>query len=464
VQIISPNGPYVIYASSVINDVGGNNNSLADYNELIDMTVDLQNVGSVNATSVSIVISTTDPYVTLINTSVNIPLINASQIFSIPTPFSFQVAAFVPDQHIATFTLTISDNLGNTWNSTVNVLLNAPVLDHTNFIIDDAILGNGNGVLEAGETLDLVVDVINIGHADIAGLTATLGSLSSYVTVNATTSNVASLAVNGQQSTTFNITIDANTPVGTFAEFPFDLTDGNYAHTTTFNEIIGIIDEDYETGDFTQYAWVNDIDYPWTIDNVNVYEGVNSSKSGAGLPDSEVSHLDINVDVTAPGEISFFKFVSSEQDYDFLQFYIDGNKQEEWSGIDNSWSFVSFPVTVGNHDFQWEYDKDSGISDGQDCAWLDYIVFPPIDLGQTTNIDEANFNFELFPNPTMGSFRLTFNDTKNHTVEVFNTNGKRISFLYNQSVKTTVSLKEYSAGTYIVKVMPEGIIYHIVKQ
>ena len=224
------------------------------------------------------------------------------------------------------------------------------------------------------------------------------------------------------------------------------------------------INEDYETGDFTQYAWVNDPLYPWTIDIVNVYEGTNSSKSAAGLPDSEVSHLDINVDVTAPGDISFWKFVSSEQDYDYLQFYIDGNKQGEWSGIDNSWSFVSFPVTVGNHDFQWEYDKDSGWEDGEDCAWLDYIVFPPIDLGQSTNIDEKNFNFELFPNPTMGSFNLTFNDANAHTVEIYDTNGKLISSLDNQLSNTAVDLKEYAAGTYTVKVIPEGVTYQIVKQ
>ena len=75
----------------------------------------------------------------------------------------------------------------------------------------------------------------------------------------------------------------------------FNQTYGNQKdatlHSTTFNgfgeetitaiESINIlIDEDYESGDFTQYAWVNDPVYPWTIDNVNVYEGTNSSKSG----------------------------------------------------------------------------------------------------------------------------------------------------------------------------------------
>jgi hypothetical protein len=226
-------------------------------------------VGSVDATSVNVVISTTDPYVILINTSVNIPLITASQIISIPTPFTLQVANNITDQHVVVFNLDMTDNLSNTWSSTINVLLNAPILDHTTFTIDDVTLGNGNGKLDAGETLDLVVDVTNIGHADIANLTATLGCLTSYVTVNSTTSNVASLAVNGQQSTIFNISINANTPVGTLAQFPFDLTDGVYSHNNTFSQTIGIIDEDYETGDFTQYAWVNDPVFPWTIDNSN---------------------------------------------------------------------------------------------------------------------------------------------------------------------------------------------------
>jgi len=462
-QIISPTGPYVIYSSNTLDDSAGNNNTLADYNELISLDVEVENVGSVDATFVNATLSTTDPAVAVINNSASVNVINAAQTLLLPSSFTFQVANNIVDQHMVAFTLDLTDNLGNTWSSTINVLLNAPVLDHTTFTIDDS-AGNGNGKLDAGETLDLIVDVTNIGHADIANLTATLGSISSYVTVNSTIANVANLNVNGQQATTFNITVAANTPVGTYAEFPFDLTDGTYTHNATFAETIGIIDEDYETGDFTNYAWVNDPLYPWTIDNINVYEGVNSSKSGAGLPDSEVSHLLINVDVTAPGDISFYKFVSSEQDYDFLQFYIDGNKQGEWSGIDNSWSFVSFPVTVGNHDLEWEYDKDSGWEDGEDCAWLDYIVFPPIDLGQSTNIDENNFNFELFPNPTMGSFNLTFNDAKNHKVEVYDTNGKLISSLGNQQGNTAVDLKEYSAGTYTVKVMPEGITYQIVKQ
>ena len=427
------------------------------------MDVDVQNIGSVNANSVTLTISTLDPVVTLINTTDVINVINASQTLSINNPFTFQVDNFISDQHVVVFALDMVDNLGNSWSSTINVTLNAPVLDHTTFTVNDAVLGNGNGMLDAGETLELIIDATNTGNADIDNLTATLGSLSSYITINTTSVNVASLSANQQQATVFNITVAANTPVGTYVEFPYDVTDGVYAHNNTFNAIVGVIDEDYETGDFTNYAWVNDPVYPWIIDNVNVYEGISSAKSGVGLPDNAVSHLNINIDVTAPGDISFFKFVSSEQDYDYLQFYVDGNKQGEWSGIDNAWSFVSFPITAGNHDLEWEYDKDGSSTGGQDCAWIDYIVFPPMYIAPSAVVD-TKIDFEIFPNPTMGSFNLTFNDAKNHGVEIYDNAGRLVEKMEDQKGETSFDIKKHSAGTYTIKVMPEAVTYQIVKQ
>ena len=99
-----------------------------------------------------------------------------------------------------------------------------------------------------------------------------------------------------------------------------------------------------------------------------------------------------------------------------------------------------------------------------DCAWIDYIVFPPLAIAQTNIIDTEGFNFKIFPNPTMGSFNLTFNDTKYHTVQLFDSKGKLISFFDNQLINTTVDLTNYSSGSYTVKVIPEGITYQIVKQ
>ena len=462
VQVISPNGPYVIYASHNIDDILGNNDNKIDYSENIDMYLDLHNVGAVNATSVTVTVSTNDSYVTLVDSVISIPLITASQVITATIPISFLVDAYVPDQHLVTFDVNMSDNLGNSWTSVINETINAPLLEHINLTIDDSNSGNSNGKIDAGETLDLIVDVINLGNSTINNLVANLSITSSYVSINSAVSNITSIAANQQQSAIFNITVNNSTPVGTLAEFLFDVSDGNYMYNYTFNEIIGEIDEDYETGDFTQFSWVQGT-YPWVIENVQIYEGSHSSRSALNLPDNEESELSVTVDVTAPGDISFWKYVSSEQDYDFLKFKINGSKIAEWSGEDMSWSFVSFPVSVGQNTFKWEYEKDGGWSQGQDCAWIDYIVFPPIDLGVSTVI-ENNIDFQLFPNPTMGIFNLTYNDNKEHYVEIFSVEGKVIDCFERQFTSTLIDIQKYPSGVYNVKILPEEITYQIVKQ
>ncbi len=61
--------------------------------------------------------------------------------------------------------------------------------------------------------------------------------------------------------------------------------------------------------------------------------------------------------------------------FDYLKFYIDGLKQDEWSG-EQDWTKVSFPVTAGIRTFEWTYSKDGSMSEGEDTAWIDDIVFP----------------------------------------------------------------------------------------
>ena len=75
------------------------------------------------------------------------------------------------------------------------------------------------------------------------------------------------------------------------------------------------------------------------------------------------------------GEISFFKKVSSEYNYDKLHFFIDGVEKGNWSGNVN-WSQESYEITAGNHVIKWTYDKDYSAASGSDCAWVDNIVMP----------------------------------------------------------------------------------------
>jgi hypothetical protein len=68
--------------------------------------------------------------------------------------------------------------------------------------------------------------------------------------------------------------------------------------------------------------------------------------------------------------------VSSEATYDFLRFYIDNTEKDAWSG-EEDWAEVTYNVSAGTHTFKWIYEKDYSVANGDDCAWVDFIIFPP---------------------------------------------------------------------------------------
>ena len=122
----------------------------------------------------------------------------------------------------------------------------------------------------------------------------------------------------------------------------------------------------------------------WTIDSDTYIEGNYSSKSG-NIDNNQESTISITLDVVEDGFISFYKKVSCEPTgsqtgnyYDYLSFSINDNEINKWAG-DIDWSFESFPVNEGTNNFEWKYVKDQGVVSGEDAAWIDYIVFPPLE-------------------------------------------------------------------------------------
>ena len=115
--------------------------------------------------------------------------------------------------------------------------------------------------------------MLKIQDMDISNLNAVMTTLSSYVTINNSTGiTISNLSPSQQQEYLYLILLlVSSTPIGTLAEVPFDITDGVYSHNTIFYKTIGIVDEDYESGEiFSQYSWVQG-NYPWFITNNNQF-------------------------------------------------------------------------------------------------------------------------------------------------------------------------------------------------
>ena len=132
--------------------------------------------------------------------------------------------------------------------------------------------------------------------------------------------------------------------------------------------------EDFETGDFSHLPWRTSPAAPWSVQSDVRQSGSYAARAGH-IEDSGWSWLQVQVEVTAASAIGFWYRVSSEPDFDFLRFLVDGVEVGKWSG-ETGWQPFFYLVTPGKHTFRWEYAKDNSDSAGEDTAWVDSIVFP----------------------------------------------------------------------------------------
>ncbi|MCF7837803.1 MAG: choice-of-anchor D domain-containing protein [Candidatus Marinimicrobia bacterium] len=128
-----------------------------------------------------------------------------------------------------------------------------------------------------------------------------------------------------------------------------------------------------EAVDAPHLTWTTDGHAAWFAQTAVTQDGVDAARSGA-LTHSQQSWMQTTV--TGPGVVSFWWRVSSEEDYDFLRFHIGGAEQQRISGTVD-WQRRSFPVPAGTHTLQWQYDKDSSVTSGSDCGWVDQVRWQP---------------------------------------------------------------------------------------
>jgi len=129
-------------------------------------------------------------------------------------------------------------------------------------------------------------------------------------------------------------------------------------------------EEGFESGTLTDTSWVHAGDADWQLDISDTRTGEFSLGSGI-IDDDQVSILSLDVDL-AEVPLSFWYKVDSEEDYDFLRFYVDDELLLENSDKP-TWTKFSTMLSAGSHTLTWIYSKDESESEGEDRAWVDDI-------------------------------------------------------------------------------------------
>ena len=163
VSVITPDGPYVTLDSFEINDNSGNNNGMADFDEHIILSIEASNVGVDDAHNVSAMVSVDDPYIiSITENTISFGDISAGSSANSTSNIEFDISHNVPDGHNVGFDiLFISDE--DQWEGNFNITIHAPVLTVSNPSFTDA---GGDGVWDAGESINVVLLLNNEGSAD----------------------------------------------------------------------------------------------------------------------------------------------------------------------------------------------------------------------------------------------------------------------------------------------------------
>lgn len=332
----------------------------ANYGETLDMSITLKNVGTLSASNITAVLTTESEYVEILQGEGTLSGLDPDQTATIEG-FQFSVAENVPDKAKVQFFLDVTDGT-DTWQSKVNLTLHAPIVALSS--IQD-------------ENSALTFNFINNGSAPFYGGTLNLFSSSANLVFAEPTITFED-AVQPGETYVLNseYTVAESTAAGTTFEVAYDFVSGLQIAQGSYVIAYGALMEDFESGAFGE-NWTLSPTYPWSIVS-NGRSGFCAKSTNNGISSSE-GYCTLTVEVLAAGELTFWYKVSSETNYDKLHFFMDNVEINSWSGS-HEWTQYSQAVTTGTHTFKWSYTKDSSVNSGEDCAWIDDIKFPPVEV------------------------------------------------------------------------------------
>lgn len=536
-MVIAPSGPYIVLTDANIAGVQS-----LDYASTGNIDITLTNVGPEVANAVSVDVYSSDMYVQnfVNNTNVDFGNITGDNGTSTSTgSFAVTLTNNVPDQHVVTFDVTVTDLNDSVWYSQFAITANSPVLQGSFDGVNDAadqiafasspitavetnsaysyyveiseLGGNDNGNLDPGENVVITFSAENIGHAGIFDAYGYLTTTSTDVTINNPETYVESIEVGGSFVSDFNIEVSPDAVIGTTVDFQFIVGDGEYNDTLNYTLPIGLIVEDFESGDLNSYNWVSD---GWTTTNTGAYEGsyaVQSNDPG----DYGTNTLEIQLDNVPAGQnMSFYYKVSTEDGYDYFNVFVDGSSVLEISG-EEDWTLFEYTFTsAGDYAISFDYTRDCCVSGGSDNVWLDYVVFPVapaktksplsisidastipgwltlVDNGDGTavlsgtspaaqqiddvvltatdgtntitqdfsvNVGSAGIanlanTVSVFPNPAQNFVNVSLGNYTNATIEISDVNGRIVLGSTLNASDNTVDVSQLASGIYFVQI------------
>ncbi len=395
-NVIAPEGAYILMNNvSVVDDA--NNNSSLDYGEQATFYASFQNVGQDPSGELTFDLFHEGNMVEILTEEIITESVDPNEEITVG-PFEVSVNWNIENGVEIPFVIQVtSGNDSWEYSTTVNGL--SPEYQ----LLSSEFLNNLNGTLDPGETSAMEIVMRNIGSSPVSYPTFDVTTSDLYLNILGVSSNNAYWwDINEDVIVTIEISASNDAPVGHSSVSGVLIGSLNtpYSEVISLPITLGLMIEDFETGDFSALSWEHDGDADWVISSES-HSGNFSAKSGS-ISHNQTSDLSINMNVLYEGELEFAAMASSEIGgsgtvYDFLEFYINGESQDLVIGGNSNWTEYSVLLPPGVHTLSWVYQKDNASSAGDDCVWIDRVVFPPGTVSPL-NIDFGDINLDNIVN------------------------------------------------------------------
>jgi hypothetical protein len=378
--IPSSSGPYVTYKTSYINEIAGNGNGRINPGETIRLYVMLKNYGQDGATNVNATLSTTNTNVTITDNSAAYGNIPAGDSTYGSDYFEFNVSYSALDQEVIPFTLNITSNEGS-WSANFSYTVYAPVLSYQRVQVDDS-QGNGNGVIDPGETVILRVYAKNTGHEDAPNVVGKITCQDTRVVINNNNLSMGDIPQGGNGYADFSVTFGSNINIGEIIPFGLRLTTSNLVFLDSFKVFVGVqyYATSFEGEDYR--AWT--FESPWARRNDQAYDGSHSLGTGPYPNNMNASLISPAFIVTGQCTLSFYEwsYLENRYDYGYVEYRLNGGswvQLDSRTGDRRSWQRTQYVISGNPGDtLRIRFRATSDASITYDGWYIDSLRLGPV--------------------------------------------------------------------------------------
>ena len=374
VPLISNIGPYVALEDDGV--LIENDFNVLHNGENAHLGLKVHNYGNDMAENATMILSSDSPFVEITQNTCQYQNMGPNQAVTLHNAFRFNIADNTPDMTAVGFTIRINDGNSEKEYHFVQHIAAPSLVIKPNISYKDS---NHQPILQINTegVTDIHVQIANEGHFDSNPVNMQFELLAPFVTIDSSSRMFSSIEKGITSDVTFRVNAHNSPFDEALLKTRITLNDG--IHQAIMDTLLpfGGFNESFNPDYFSTHGWQMSGDAPWVLTNEDAYADEYCAKSGL-ISHDQTSSISITK-TTKTTNISFFKKVSSETNYDKLHFFIDNVEKEYWSGS-IPWSKNTYPITEGIHTFTWSYTKDQSVDSGHDCAWIDNFYIEPASI------------------------------------------------------------------------------------